>query len=119
MCLNHLGELSLDILTVRICSLISLTNFSDVLFLLQDKSLDCSELAGIKKATEAAHKCLGSGRTAAQGDIRDAVEELERKVLEMNEHQQKVQQPMAHNGKNTQIHLCLYMSERQMLDTDG
>ncbi|XP_045921132.1 kinesin-like protein KIF20B isoform X2 [Micropterus dolomieu] len=66
-----------------------------------DKSLDCSELAGIKKATEAAHKCLGSGRTAAQGDIRDAVEELERKVLEMNEHQQKVQQPMAHkhNGE--------------------
>ncbi|XP_044070074.1 kinesin-like protein KIF20B isoform X2 [Siniperca chuatsi] len=68
-----------------------------------DKSLDSysSELAGIKKAAEAAHKCLCSGRTGAQGDGRDAGEELERKVLELNEHQWKVQEQMAHkhNGE--------------------
>uniref|UniRef100_A0A8C4GGY7 Kinesin-like protein KIF20B n=2 Tax=Dicentrarchus labrax TaxID=13489 RepID=A0A8C4GGY7_DICLA len=61
-----------------------------------DKSLDSysSEWAGIKKAAEAAHKCLGSGWAGAQG--RDAVEELERKVFELNEHQRKVQE---HNGE--------------------
>lgn len=82
--------------------LLSLTVFSDVSYLLQDTSLDSfsSELAGIKKA---AHKCLGSCRAGAQEDRRAAVEELERKVLELNEHQQKVQEQMAHkhNGKNT------------------
>ncbi|XP_074503155.1 kinesin-like protein KIF20B isoform X2 [Sebastes fasciatus] len=65
-----------------------------------DTSLDSfsSELAGIKKA---AHKCLGSCRAGAQEDRRAAVEELERKVLELNEHQQKVQEQMAHkhNGE--------------------
>lgn len=60
-------------------------------------------------AAEAAHKCLGSGRAGAQGDRRDAVEELERKVLELNEHQRKVQVQMAqkHNGKNIQTNQCL------------
>ncbi|XP_070772238.1 kinesin-like protein KIF20B [Enoplosus armatus] len=68
-----------------------------------DKSLDSysSELAGIMMATEAAHKCLGSGRTGTQGDRRDTVEELERKVLELNEYQKKVQEQIAHkhNGE--------------------
>ncbi|XP_076600042.1 kinesin-like protein KIF20B [Chaetodon auriga] len=68
-----------------------------------DKSLDShsSDLAGMEMATEAAHKCLGSGRAGAQGDRRDAVEELEGKVLELNEPQQKVQEQMAHkhNGE--------------------
>ncbi|XP_030296755.1 kinesin-like protein KIF20B isoform X2 [Sparus aurata] len=72
-----------------------------------DKSLDSysSELAGIKMAAEAAHKCLGSGRAGAQGDRRDAVEELERKVLELNEHQRKVQVQMAqkHNGETNEV----------------
>lgn len=84
-------------------TLISLTNFSDVSFLLQDKSLDSysSELADIKKAAEAARKCLVSGQAGTQGDRDDTVEELERKVLELNEHQRKVQDQMAHkhNGK--------------------
>lgn len=88
---------------VGMCSLISTTNFCDVSFLLQDKSLDSysSEFEGIKKAAEAAHKCLGLGRAGAQGCKRDAVEELERKVLELNEHQWKVQK-MAHkhSGKD-------------------
>ncbi|GAA6235615.1 kinesin-like protein KIF20B [Lates japonicus] len=66
-----------------------------------DKSLDSysSELAGIKKATEAAHKCLGSGQAGPWGDRNDAVEELERKVLELNEHQRKVEEQMAHKHK--------------------
>ncbi|KAM8739483.1 kinesin-like protein KIF20B isoform 1-T1 [Acanthopagrus schlegelii] len=72
-----------------------------------DKSLDSysSELAGIKMAAEAAHKCLGSGRAGAQGDRRDAVEELERKVLELNEHQRKVQVQIAHkhNGEANDV----------------
>lgn len=95
------------------CSLISLTNLSDVSFLLQDKSLDSysSELADIKKAAEAAHKCLGSGRAGAQGDREDAVEELERKVLELNEHQRKVQDQMAHkhNGKNAYESISVFI----------
>ncbi|XP_042358648.1 kinesin-like protein KIF20B isoform X2 [Plectropomus leopardus] len=65
-----------------------------------DTSLDSfsSDLAEIKKAAEAAHKCLGSGRAGGTGD---AVEELERKVLELNEHHRKVQEQMAHkhNGE--------------------
>ncbi|XP_073337533.1 kinesin-like protein KIF20B isoform X2 [Pagrus major] len=69
-----------------------------------DTSLDSysSELAGIKMA---AHKCLGSGRAGAQGDRRDAVEELKRKVLELNEHQRKVQEEMAHkhNGEANEV----------------
>ncbi|XP_070697167.1 kinesin-like protein KIF20B [Pempheris klunzingeri] len=70
-----------------------------------DKSLDpySSELAGIKKAADAAHKCLDLGRTGTRGDRGDAVEELERKVLELNEHQRKVQDQMVnrHNGKTS------------------
>ncbi|KAI3363512.1 hypothetical protein L3Q82_012110, partial [Scortum barcoo] len=89
--------------TQVMCPLISLTNFSDVSFLLQDKSLDSysSELAGIKRVAEAAHKYLGSGRAGAQGDGRDTAEELERKVSELNEQQLKVQDQMAHkhNGE--------------------
>ncbi|XP_034753994.1 kinesin-like protein KIF20B isoform X2 [Etheostoma cragini] len=50
-----------------------------------DTSLDSSELAGIKKAAEAAHKCLGLGRAGAQGDRGDFVEELEREVLKLQE----------------------------------
>ncbi|CAJ1066835.1 LOW QUALITY PROTEIN: kinesin-like protein KIF20B [Xyrichtys novacula] len=63
-----------------------------------DKSLDShsSELADIKKAAEAAHKCLASGRGGTLRDREDAVEELERKVLELNEHQRRVQEQMAH-----------------------
>lgn len=55
----------------------------------------------MKLSTEAARKCLGSSRAGAQGDRRDAVEELEAKVPELNEHQQEVQEQMAHkdNGK--------------------
>ncbi|XP_041803723.1 kinesin-like protein KIF20B [Chelmon rostratus] len=67
-----------------------------------DKSLDSySDLAGMKLSTEAARKCLGSSRAGAQGDRRDAVEELEAKVPELNEHQQEVQEQMAHkdNGE--------------------
>ncbi|XP_032397384.1 kinesin-like protein KIF20B isoform X2 [Etheostoma spectabile] len=50
-----------------------------------DTSLDSSELAGIKKAAEAAHKCLGSGRAGARGDRGVLVEQLEREVLELQE----------------------------------
>lgn len=50
----------------------------------------------MKKAAEAAHKCLCSGRAGARGDARGALEELERKVLELNEHQQMVHK---HKGK--------------------
>ncbi|XP_027131334.1 kinesin-like protein KIF20B isoform X3 [Larimichthys crocea] len=64
--------------------------------LAMDKSLDSSEFAGMKKAAEAAHKCLCSGRAGARGDARGALEELERKVLELNEHQQMVHK---HKGK--------------------
>ncbi|XP_074531941.1 kinesin-like protein KIF20B isoform X2 [Halichoeres trimaculatus] len=62
-----------------------------------DKSLDTSssELADIMKATEAARKCLASGRAGALGGREDAMEELERKVLGLNEHQQKVQEQRA------------------------
>ncbi|KAM3605690.1 uncharacterized protein V6R79_003069 [Siganus canaliculatus] len=64
-----------------------------------DTSLDScsSELAMIKKAAEAAHKCLCSGRAGAQGEQRDAVEKLERTVLELTEHQRKVREQMAHS----------------------
>ncbi|XP_029306118.1 kinesin-like protein KIF20B [Cottoperca gobio] len=48
-----------------------------------------SELSGIKK-------CLCSGRAGAQVVRGDAGEELERKVLELNEHQQKAHEQMAH-----------------------
>ncbi|XP_078129045.1 kinesin-like protein KIF20B isoform X3 [Sander vitreus] len=58
-----------------------------------DTSLDSSELADIKKAAEAAHKCLDSGRAGAQADRGDFVEELERKVLELQE-----QMALKHNG---------------------
>ncbi|XP_047191048.1 kinesin-like protein KIF20B isoform X2 [Scophthalmus maximus] len=59
-----------------------------------DKSLDCtsssfSDLAEIKMAAEAARKCLGSGRAGT-------VEELERKVLELHEHQRRVEEQEAH-----------------------
>ncbi|XP_031171869.2 kinesin-like protein KIF20B isoform X2 [Sander lucioperca] len=59
-----------------------------------DTSLDSSELADIKKAAEAAHKCLDSGRAGAQADRGDFVEELERKVLELQE-----QMALKHNGE--------------------
>ncbi|XP_027131333.1 kinesin-like protein KIF20B isoform X2 [Larimichthys crocea] len=65
--------------------------------LAMDKSLDSSEFAGMKKAAEAAHKCLCSGRAGARGDARGALEELERKVLELNEHQQMVHK---HKGED-------------------
>ncbi|XP_049455824.1 kinesin-like protein KIF20B isoform X1 [Epinephelus fuscoguttatus] len=72
-----------------------------------DTSLDSypPELAEIKKAAEAAHKCLGSGRAGAQGSRGDAVEELERKLLELNEHQRKIQEQMAHkhNGETSGV----------------
>ncbi|XP_071336035.1 kinesin-like protein KIF20B [Trachinotus anak] len=63
-----------------------------------DKSLDSfsSELAGIKEAAEAAHICLGSGQAGPRGDRSDAIEELERKLLELNEHQRKAEEQMAH-----------------------
>ncbi|XP_039995193.1 kinesin-like protein KIF20B isoform X2 [Xiphias gladius] len=72
-----------------------------------DKSLDSrsSELAAIKKVAEAAHKCLGSGQAGPWADRSVAVEELERKVLELNEHQQKVGEQMAHkqNGETSGV----------------
>lgn len=104
--LNHLRAPNLDALIEGMCSVISLINFSDVFFRLQDKSLDSysSELAGIKKAAETAHKCLGSGQAGPWGDRNDAVEELERKVLELNEHQRKVKEQMAHKHKG-KIHM--------------
>ncbi|XP_040906538.1 kinesin-like protein KIF20B [Toxotes jaculatrix] len=68
-----------------------------------DTSLDSysSELADIKKAAEAAQRCLGSDQAGPCGDRSDAVEELERKVLELNEHQRKVEEQMTkkHNGE--------------------
>uniref|UniRef100_A0A3B4TKT5 Kinesin family member 20Ba n=1 Tax=Seriola dumerili TaxID=41447 RepID=A0A3B4TKT5_SERDU len=65
-----------------------------------DKSLDSfsSELAGIKEAAEAAHKCLGLGQAGRHGDGSDTVEELERKVLELNKHQQMAHK---HNGETS------------------
>nr|XP_046257693.1 kinesin-like protein KIF20B isoform X2 [Scatophagus argus] len=61
-----------------------------------DQSLDSysSELADVKKAAEAAHKCLGSGRAEAQRGRRVTVEELERKMLQLNE-----QMAHKHNGE--------------------
>ncbi|XP_056251669.1 kinesin-like protein KIF20B [Seriola aureovittata] len=65
-----------------------------------DKSLDSfsSDLAGIKEAAEAAHKCLDSGQAGRRGDGSDAVEELERKVLELTKHQQMAHK---HNGETS------------------
>lgn len=77
-----------------------LADSSDVSFLVQEKSLDGSfDLADVKKAAD---KCVSLCRAGGQGGRRDAVEELERKVMELNEHQRKVQEQMAHkhNGKN-------------------
>ncbi|TKS86088.1 Kinesin-like protein KIF20B [Collichthys lucidus] len=63
--------------------------------LAMDKSLDSSEFAGIKEAAEAAHKCL-----CTRGDATGALEELERKVLELNEHQQMVHK---HEGEDEDV----------------
>ncbi|XP_029377077.1 kinesin-like protein KIF20B isoform X2 [Echeneis naucrates] len=63
----------------------------------EDKTLDSySELAGIKVATEAAHMCLCAGQAGALGDRSDAIEELDRKILELKEHQQKAEEQTAH-----------------------
>ncbi|KAK9541299.1 hypothetical protein VZT92_001355 [Zoarces viviparus] len=65
-----------------------------------DSSLDShsSELAGVKKAAEAPHACLGSVRAGARDERGEA---LERKTLERSEHQPKVQgqMPHKHNGE--------------------
>lgn len=69
------------------------------LFLLQNSSPDASaELAGVKKAVD---ECLRLCRAEADGGRGDVAEELERKVLEISEHLQKVQQQMVEkdNGK--------------------
>ncbi|KAE8280969.1 Kinesin-like protein KIF20B [Larimichthys crocea] len=68
--------------------------------LAMDKSLDSSEFAGMKKA---AHKCLCSGRAGARGDARGALEELERKVLELNEHQQMVHKHMGEDEEKNRL----------------
>ncbi|XP_060896374.1 kinesin-like protein KIF20B isoform X1 [Labrus mixtus] len=65
-----------------------------------DKSLDnySSELADVKKAADAVHICLASVRDGTQGDREDAVEEMEKKVLELNELQQKLQKQVAYRS---------------------
>ncbi|KAM9345101.1 kinesin-like protein KIF20B [Symphorus nematophorus] len=62
-----------------------------------DISLDSysSEQASIE-AAEAAREYVGSVRAGARGDGRHAVEELERRVLGLNEHQQRAQEQMSH-----------------------
>lgn len=83
--------------------------FSDVSLLLQDKPLDAnsSELADIMKAAEAARKCPASGRARAVGHREDAVEELERKVLELNEHEREVQEQMALKLRGKDIYVFI------------
>ncbi|XP_069394674.1 kinesin-like protein KIF20B isoform X2 [Paralichthys olivaceus] len=62
-----------------------------------DKSLDpSSDSTDIKEAAKAARKCLGSCEIGA-------VEELERKVLELYEHQEKVKEKDAHKHKGETI----------------
>ncbi|KAM6996878.1 kinesin-like protein KIF20B isoform 2-T2 [Tautogolabrus adspersus] len=65
-----------------------------------DKSLDnySSELADVKKAAEAVHICLASVRDGTQGHREDAGKEMERKVLELNELQQKLQKQVAYRS---------------------
>ncbi|XP_059215489.1 kinesin-like protein KIF20B [Centropristis striata] len=81
-----------------------------------ETSLDCysSELAGIKKAAEAAHKCLCSGGAGALGEEGDAVEELERKMLDLNEHPQKDQEQRAikHNDDEEKMRLLFQLKEK-------
>ena len=74
--------------TTRVTALVHLP---DVSFLLQDNSLDPYSL-DLTDINEAAGKCLGSGELGA-------VVELERKVLELHEHQKKVQEQDAHEHK--------------------
>ncbi|KAM4607419.1 kinesin-like protein KIF20B [Polymixia lowei] len=54
-----------------------------------------SDLAGIKKAAEAAHTCLGVGRQCDQAGRSEAVEGLERKVSELSEQLRTVQELLA------------------------
>ncbi|KAG7231833.1 hypothetical protein INR49_010279 [Caranx melampygus] len=63
----------------------------------RDKPLDSfsSELAGLTEAAEAAHRRLGLDRAGRRSDVSDAVDELERKVLELNEQQRRVEEQTA------------------------